>query len=202
MHIKNKIEQYLQDYINQHNHESRRIIEDQIWDNYGREGAIFILDMADFSLKTKTHGIVYYLSLIKKMQQTVEPIIKNRSGCLVKFEADNVFAFFNSVENALQAGIDMKVAFEAANSKYPDDLDIFISIGIDYGKFLFLKDDHDFFGDPINIASKLGEDLAKKGEILMTDNAFNLLPEIHYRSEAVKFEISGIVINSHKIMYP
>ena len=202
MHSHNKIDQFLTDYINQNNGKSRKEIEEQIWQNFGHQGAIFILDMADFSLKTKTHGIVYYLSLIKKMQQTVEPIINNRSGHLVKFEADNAYAYFDTVENALQAGIDMKVAFEAANKKYPDDFEIFISIGIDYGKFLFLEDDHDFFGDPINIASKLGEDLAKKGEILMTENAFSLLPEIHYRSEAVQFEISGIVINSHKIFYP
>lgn len=202
MHTIGKIEQFLNEYINQNNEETRKVIENQIWDNYGREGAIFILDMADFSLKTKTHGIVYYLSLIKKMQQTVEPIIKNRSGHLVKFEADNVFAFFNSAENALQAGIDMKVAFEAANTKNPDDFDIFISIGIDYGNFLYLEDEHDFFGDPINIASKLGEDLAGKGDILMTDHAYHLLPEIHYRSEPVKFEISGLVINSYKIFYP
>jgi class 3 adenylate cyclase len=202
MHTISKIDQLLNDYIIQNNEESRKMIEDQIWDHYGREGAIFVLDMADFSLKTKTHGIVYYLSLIKKMQQTVEPIIQNRSGQLVKFEADNVFAFFNSPENALQAGIDMKVAFEAANTKNPEDFDIFISIGIDYGKFLYLEDEHDFFGDPINIASKLGEDLARKGEILMTDHAYHLLPGIHYRSEPVEFEISGLVINSYKIFYP
>lgn len=136
------------------------------------------------------------------MQQTVEPILKNRSGRLVKFEADNVFAFFNTPENALQAGIDIKVAFDAANKKYPDDLDILISIGIDYGKFLFLEEDHDFFGDPVNIASKLGEDLAKKGEIIMTEKAYNLIPEIPYKSEAVLFEISGIRIQSYKIFYP
>jgi adenylate cyclase len=202
MQINNKIDQHLKDYINQNNEKSRKKIEDQIWHKYGREGAIFILDMADFSLNTKTHGIVYYLSLIKKMQQTVEPIIRSRSGHLVKFEADNAYAYFDTPENALQAGIDMKVAFEVSNNKYPDDLDIFISIGIDYGKFLFLEEDHDFFGDPINIASKLGEDLAKKGEILMTEHAYNMLPEIHYQSERVVFEISGIVIKSYKIHYP
>ncbi len=202
MNSQNKINQFLADYINQNNGKSRKEIEDEIWQNFGHEGAILILDMADFSLKTKTHGIVYYLSLIKKMQQTVEPIIKNRSGQLVKFEADNAFTFFDTAENALQAGIDMKVAFEVANTKYPDDLDIFISIGIDYGKFLFLEEDHDFFGDPINIASKLGEDLAEKGEILITENAFNMIPAIHYKSEPFVFEISGIMIKSYKIFYP
>jgi len=196
------MDQFLTDYINQDQGKSRQKIESQIWRNFGREGAIFILDMADFSINTQTYGIVYYLSLIKKMQQTIEPILNNRSGHLVKFEADNVYAYFDTAENALQASIDIKVAIDAVNKKYPDDLDILINIGIDYGKFLFLEDDRDFFGDPVNIASKLGEDLADTSEILMTENAFKRIPEIRYRSEPVLFEISDIKINAYKIHYP
>jgi class 3 adenylate cyclase len=202
MQSQSKIDQYLTDYINQQRKKSRNEIESRIWREYGREGAIFILDMADFSLSTRTHGIIYYLSLIKKMQKTVEPIIKNRSGHLVKFEADNAYAFFSTTENALQASIDIKIAIDAVNTKYPDDLDILVSIGIDHGKFIFLEEDHDFFGDPVNIASKLGEDVAEKGEILITEKAYRMMPEIPYRSEPLLTEVSGITISSHKIFYP
>jgi len=202
MHSQIKIDQLLSDYINYNPGKARKAIELEVWQNFGRKGAIFILDMADFSSRTKTHGIVYYLSLIKKMQQTVEPIIQNRSGYLVKFVADNVFAFFDTSENALQASIDVKVAIDAVNKKNPDDLDILISIGIDYGEFLYLEDDHDFFGDPVNIASKLGEDIAEKGEILMTENAYHKLPEIPYRSEPTEYKISDLKIKTYKILYP
>jgi class 3 adenylate cyclase len=202
MNTQIKIDQLLTDYINRKTGKARRSIESKIWRNFGIKGAVFILDMAEFSLKTKTHGIVYYLSLIKKMQQTVEPILRNRSGQLVKFEADNVFAFFNTSEDALQAGIDIKVAIDAVNKKNPEGLEIFISIGIDYGEFLFLEDDHDFFGDPVNIASKLGEDIAEKGDILMTENAYNEISDMNYNSEPVVFEISGVRIKAYKIIYP
>lgn len=202
MHSLSNIDKYLIDYINQPAGKHRNLIESQIWDEFGYEGATFILDMANFSLSTRINGIVHYLSLIKKMQLTVEPIIKNRSGHLVKFEADNVFAYFDTAENALQAAIDIKVAIDAVNNKYPEKSDILIGIGIDYGKFIYLKEDRDYYGDPVNIASKLGEDLAKGGEILMTDTAFSMIPEIPYRSEQVTFEISRVTIKSHKIYYP
>jgi len=202
MHSLSNIDKYLIDYINQPVGRHRNLIESQIWDEFGYEGATFILDMANFSLSTRINGIVHYLSLIKKMQLTVEPIIKNRSGHLVKFEADNVFAYFDTAENALQAAIDIKVAIDAVNNKYPEKSNIHIGIGIDYGKFIYLKEDKDYYGDPVNIASKLGEDLANGGEILMTDTAFSMVPEIPYRSEEVTFEISGVTIRSHKIYYP
>ena len=41
-----------------------------------------------------------------------------------------------------------------------EDLDIYISCGIDYGRIL-LVDDKDCFGDAVNRASKLGEDVRR-----------------------------------------
>ena len=43
-------------------------------------------------------------------------------------------------------------------------------MGIDHGELL-LVGDSDFFGDPVNTASKLGEDLAVTGETLITERA-------------------------------
>jgi class 3 adenylate cyclase len=40
-------------------------------------------------------------------------------------------------------------------------------MGIDYGRYLRLVDD--VFGDTVNLAYKLGEDLAGRGEILVTE---------------------------------
>ena len=112
------------------------------------------------------------------------------------------FAFFESSDQAVQAAIDIKVAIDAANRKDSDDLDIHISVGIDFGKFLFLEENNDFFGDPVNVASKLGEDIASTGEILITENAFNMIPDFQYPTETMAYKISGIEINAFKIIYP
>ncbi|MDH3276390.1 MAG: hypothetical protein OEM99_17815, partial [Gammaproteobacteria bacterium] len=45
-----------------------------------------------------------------------------------------------------------------------------LSVGIDYGRILLIGDT-DFFGDPVNTASKLGEDLAIHAETLVTKRA-------------------------------
>ena len=45
-----------------------------------------------------------------------------------------------------------------------------MSVGIDFGRVLLI-DELDFFGDPVNTASKLGEDLAIKAETLVTERA-------------------------------
>ena len=47
---------------------------------------------------------------------------------------------------------------------------ISLSVGIDFGRVLLI-DEVEFFGDPVNTASKLGEDLAIKAEILITERA-------------------------------
>ena len=202
MHNLTKIDELLTEFISKNPGASRQEIEEIVWKNYGREGAIFILDMSGFSRTTKSHGIVYYLSMVKKMQRVVEPIVNTRSGRLVKFEADNAFAFFETPDQAVQAAIDIKVAIDAANRKDSDDLDIQVSVGIDYGKFLFLEENDDFFGDPVNVASKLGEDIASNGEILVSETAFTMIPDFQYPTETMTYKISGIEINAYKILYP
>ena len=48
------------------------------------------------------------------------------------------------------------------------------SYGIGFGQVLEL--DHDVFGLEVNLASKLGEDLARAGEVLLTPSAAEGLP--------------------------
>ena len=44
--------------------------------------------------------------------------------------------------------------------------------GIDWGRLLLIGE-VEFFGDPVNTASKLGEDLAARSEILVTKRAMD-----------------------------
>ena len=67
----------------------RRQIEETIWAEYGAEYAVFVLDMSGFSLMTRKYGIVHYLSMVRRMQLTTEPIVKSYGGRMIKYEADN-----------------------------------------------------------------------------------------------------------------
>lgn len=181
--------------------DERQQIEQTLWEEYGAEYAVFVLDMSGFSLLTRKYGIVHYLSMVKRMQQTTEPIVKSFGGTMIKYEADNCFAVFPDPLAAVHAAVAMQHAFRAANLVTADDLDIQIACGIDYGKILVVGQE-DCFGDPVNRASKMGEDLANSGEILVTKEAMQMIPEeAGIRSRELNVSISGITTPAYLIEY-
>jgi class 3 adenylate cyclase len=181
--------------------EERHKIEAALWNEFGAEVAVFVLDMSGFSLLTRKYGIVHYLSMVRRMQLTTEPIVRSFGGSMIKYEADNCFAVFPDPLSAVHAAIAMQHAFRAENLLTSDDLDIHISCGIDYGKILVVGH-KDCFGDPVNRASKIGEDVANPGEILITGEAMQLIPaEAGIKARQLSVSISGIVIPAYAIEY-
>jgi adenylate cyclase len=181
--------------------EARRRIEESIWSEYGAEYAVFVLDMSGFSFMTRKYGIVHYLSMVRRMQLTTEPIVKSYGGTMIKYEADNCFAVFPDPLSAVNAAIAMQHAFTASDLLTSDDLDIYIACGIDYGKLLILEQE-DCFGDPVNRASKIGEDIAAAGEILITKEAMEMIPEhVGIRTREITVPISGIELPAYRIEY-
>ena len=181
--------------------EERQSIERSLWDEFGAEYAVFVLDMSGFSLLTRKYGIVHYLSMVRRMQMTTEPIVKSYGGFMIKYEADNCFAVFPDPLSAVNAAIAMQHAFRAENLLTSEDLDIHISCGIDYGKMLIVGRE-DCFGDPVNRASKMGEDLAVAGEILVTKDAMQMIPATAgIKAREMNISISGITIPAYLIEY-
>ena len=128
--------------------------------------------MANFSSTSRSLGITHFLKLIHRKRQLIAPLITANGGQLLKFEADNCYAFFEDASKAVQTSFDVNAALFKDNQGRDLDEQIYLSVGIDFGDLL-LVGDSDFFGDPVNTASKLGEDLAVKGETLITDRALN-----------------------------
>jgi adenylate cyclase len=181
--------------------QERRQIEESLWEEYGAEYAVFVLDMSGFSLLTRKYGIVHYLSMVRRMQLTTEPIVKSYNGSMIKYEADNCFAVFPDSRSAVNAAIAMQHAFAASNMITPEDFDIHIACGIDYGKLLIIGHE-DCFGDPVNRASKMGEDLAAAGEVLVTKEAMEKIPAAaNIKAKEIVVSISGITIPAFVIDY-
>lgn len=135
------------------------------------------------------------------MQLTTEPIVKSYGGTMIKYEADNCFAVFPDPLAAVNAAIAMQHAFAASNLLTSDDLDIYIACGNDYGKLLIL-DHEDCFGDPVNLASKLGEDIAAAGEILITKAAMEMIPpQAGINAREIDVLISGTDLPAYAIEY-
>jgi len=199
--LSEKFQENLLLYSQTESTEERHQIEETLWEDYGAEYAVFVLDMSGFSMLTRKYGIVHYLSMVRRMQLTTEPIVKSYGGFMIKYEADNCFAVFPDPLSAVNAAIAMQHAFGAANLLTTDDLDIHIACGIDFGKILIIAHE-DCFGDPVNRASKIGEDLAAAGEILITKEAMKMIPEeAGIKAHEMTVSISGVTIPAYMVEY-
>jgi class 3 adenylate cyclase len=163
-----------------------------IWDKYGTEGTVFISDMASFSSTSRKLGVCHFLKMIHRARQIIAPVIEANNGTLLKCDADNCYAFFDEPSDAIKASYEVNAALFKANDAFGIGEQIYLSVGIDYGRILLIGD-IDFFGDPVNTASKLGEDLAVREEVLVTRRAIKHsnfeIPELAERMVARISEI-------------
>lgn len=196
-----QFEAQLLKYAQESDPQERRKIEDGLWKDFGAVKAVLIMDLSGFSLLTQKYGIVHYLSIVRRMQLTSQPIIE-QSGCtVVKFEADNCFAMFDEPLRAVQAAIALNTAFNEINVYTEERFDIRISSGIDYGDVLLIGGP-DYFGATVNRASKIGEDIAQPGEILITKTAFEKIPAAAgVRGHSLRLTVSGIELDALSIQY-
>lgn len=176
-------------------------LELELWRRFGRKGVALVLDMSGTSRAVRERGIVPLLLRIRRMQRIGIPIVEANGGELVKSEADNLFAFFRHVRPAVDAAIGLQRALADDNRRRSPAWRIDACIGIAQGRALVLPG-QDLFGDCVNIAAKLGEDLAQAGEILVAKHAFARI-DTHesYVSEGIKVEVSGLAIDAVRIAY-
>jgi len=198
---KNRFHDLLLQYSQELKADGRAEVEAILWDEYGTTATIMVVDMSGFTRLSREHGIVHYLSMVRRMQITSRPIIESYQGQVVRFEADNAYARFTNPGDAISAAVALNLAMDAANIITPDELDIRISCGIDHGKCL-IPDVSDFYGTPVNNASKLGEDLGEPGQILVTENAMLLVNNVSpFESDCMEMNIGGEAMAIHSIKY-
>jgi len=165
---------------------------------FAQTKAVLVTDMSHFSKVTKQHGIIYYLAMIKRMQDIVALAVNRHKGQLIKFLADNSFSVFDSVDDALRCIIEINEKMQLENNKTPGLWNVEICSGIDFGKILNINDT-DLFGDAVNIASKLGEDTAEPWDVLITKRAHTLLDTENNEFCEIKVNQSGMDIPTYKL---
>jgi adenylate cyclase len=171
--------------------ESRADITREIEEAFGQDKAVMVLDMSGFSRTTHQHGIVSFLLMIHQMRLVACPCVQEEGGQLLKAEADNLFCLFESVADAVRASQKITRHLRTANRLLPEEHRLYVSIGIGYGRILNIED-QDLFGNEVNLASKLGEDVAKMGEILLSAAARAQLQDTHFEAREESISISGL----------
>jgi class 3 adenylate cyclase len=180
--------------------ERREEIDARIHDEFCKAVAIMVIDSCGFSRSVRQHGIVNYLARLERLGRVVAPIIESHGGRVLRIEADNIFALFADTESAVGCSAEVQRNVEIANEPLPAASEIYIAIGIGYGRVL-LVDDDDAYGDEMNVACKLGEDLAEQGEILLTASAHEAIGEGGAWSfEDSSVRISGLDLTAYKLV--
>ena len=159
-------------------------VDSLIWEKYGEETTVILTDLSGFTRLTKEKGIIYFLSLIQKQEDILAPLIKEFSGKIIKQEGDSFFIIFPTPQSALQCALKTRENFNNFNETCDERGKITINMGIASGKALVFQDD--LFGNPVNIASKLGEDIACNGEILISEEVYKTIKEYFNKRRFVK----------------
>jgi class 3 adenylate cyclase len=112
---------------------------------------------------------------------------------LLKAEADNLYCLFGDVNSAVKAAREIIRQLTTVNVLLPATRRLYASIGIGFGDILVLEDE-DLFGDEVNLASKLGEDVAQGGMVLLTEAArAQLEPAVTSYEERASISGLGLV---------
>jgi class 3 adenylate cyclase len=156
--------------------------EARIWKEASSDCAVLVSDLTGFTRTTQNKGIVHFLGVFREFTLQAEPILDQHRAVFKKMVADNIMAVFPDVPSAVNA------------ARLLRDIvihDVRCCIGISYGKIILLEDDA--FGNDVNLAYKLGEDVARDGQILLSPSAAAKLDPGHIKGP-FSTEISGLQI--------
>ena len=171
-------------------------IEAKIRLNYEGYWSVWVSDMSGFSSRTSKYGILHFLGLIRRQHRQCLPFFDKYSAIPIKFEADNMLVLFNDTQNAVNCAVETIRHLQHYNKSVHERYTIRLCIGIGFGPVLNL-DNRDVFGNEVNLASKLGEDVADAEQVLITEAAFEQVKEM----PGVTFEKRSADVSNVKFDY-
>jgi class 3 adenylate cyclase len=175
-------------------------IERELLERYQDDCAVLVLDSSGFTRLTKKYGIIHFLSLLVAMRDMVAPIFEAHEAIGFWPHCDNVFGVFPTAKSAVKCAVAVQEAVAAENARREEPSRLDVCIGVGSGRLLRIGSE-DVYGDEMNVASKLGEDVAGPGEVLLTEAAH---AEIAGAAEALETElvrthVSGVEIAYHRL---
>jgi class 3 adenylate cyclase len=152
-------------------------IDERIWDLFGEDWCVMFTDLSGFSRNVAKFGIIHFLQTIYESERLLAPMIDEHDGFLLKIEGDSMLAIFHNAQKTLDCALAMQRVTEDYNLNRSDEEKVLLCVGLGHGPMLRVGD-ADVFGAEVNAASRLGEDLAGPGEILVTGAFRRLCGEI------------------------
>ena len=164
-------------------------IDQRIWDLFGEEWAVMFTDLSGFSSGVASFGIIHFLQIIQESQRLLIPCIDSFDGILLKMDGDSMMVIFRNITKAIECAFAMQAVCATYNTDRDEAEQIRLCVGLGFGEMLRIGD-RDAYGSEVNAAAKLGEDIAKAHEILVTDSVRDAVKE-HYRFEPLSVTPPG-----------
>jgi class 3 adenylate cyclase len=162
-----------------------------------RDLAILVSDSSGFTRRTHEEGILHFLSLLVRVNARIIPVLERHRGRVLAQKADNLLAVFDDAVAAGRAAVAVQRAVASWNRGKPPRRRFHLCLGLDAGPVVAL--DGDVYGSPVNIASKLGEDLAGRGEILATAEFVRRLDGAVRSAYSRSSTIGGRIVEIHRL---
>jgi len=162
------------------------------------QATIMMCDSSGFTRRTHQYGILHFLAVMTDVYDRVEPLV-SAHGTVISRGADNLLAIFDDPVKGVDAAIKMQRLLAKYNDGKADRDQFQLCMGFHHGSILRLRDG--IFGDKVNIAAKVGEDLASAEEILVTGDVDKLLPARIKRVYARTVELGGKSFELHRVKY-
>ena len=127
-----------------------------------RLAAVLISDVVGYTkrMEEDTEGTVAAWS--EARDSIISPSINSRDGRIVKYTGDGFLAEFNTVQTALECGIELQ------NKLSENSLEFRIAINLGD----IIDDGVDIHGEGVNIAARL-EEIAEPGGIVISGDVYN-----------------------------
>jgi len=130
-----------------------------------RLAAILAADVAAYSRLMGEDEEGTHERLKAHLSELVDPKIKEHRGRTVKKTGDGLLAEFASVVDAVRCAAEIQCGMIDREPEVPDEQRIRFRIGINLGDVIV--EEHDIFGDGVNVAARL-EALAEPGGICIS----------------------------------
>jgi len=134
-----------------------------------RLAAILAADVVGYSRLMGADEEGTHERLQAHLGELVEPRIKEYRGRIVKNTGDGLLAEFASVVDAVRCAVEVQRGMVEREPDLPDERRIRFRIGVNLGDVIV--EEHDIFGDGVNIAARL-EALAEPSGICISEDAF------------------------------
>jgi adenylate cyclase len=134
-----------------------------------RLAAVLAADVAGYSRLMGGDEEGTHERLKAHLGELVNPKITEHRGRIVKNTGDGMLAEFASVVDAVRCGVEVQQGMAERNAAIPLDNRIDFRIGVNLGDVIV--EEHDIFGDGVNVAARL-EGLAEPGGICISEDAY------------------------------